>query len=377
MDNKELNQNLANENNTNNMPLKGATQSPVDFSTIFNVASEEQPENNTVSHQVEQQPQQKIEQPAEQVSNIKHSKPKEVFNGEEKMLYEIKPEKESSPIVPALFFIVLISTVLALPYISQKISFDNNIQTSNTTGGTETQEDEFYYFNKSSVRATIGELELTNFVKSTIDGEYRVSFNINNTSSKTYRFDKNYYVVFYNDRDEIVYYGLIHSYEGLGTKSAKSLTIKMSQKGYNDSVKFKIKEISTGSYPNVSLTLTEGDYDIMVCTYGFDSIKYYFADNELVQIYEIYKENSQDSLSYNFDLNKSSYKLLSNKYKSVANFSSIFVETEEEFSMINEFNLKEIPDATLSGLQTYKFFKYKESKNVVAFEMKAQGYLCS
>ena len=378
MDNKELNKDIVNENQTNDVPVKGATQTQADFSSIFNVASEEQPE-------VKKEPVPEVkpeEKPAEapveqQVPRIRHSKPKEVFNGEEKMLYEIKPEKESSPVVPALFFLVLIATIFALPAISEKIDLTNNITPQTTTTTTETEEDEYYYFNKSSVRAKIGELEFTNFVKSKVDGEYRVTFNINNTSSKTYRFDKKYYIVFYNSLDEIVYYGLIHSYEGLGTKAAKSLTIKMSQKGYTDSVKFKIKEITSGSYPSIALNSVEGDYDIMVCNYGFDSIKYSFIDGELIRIYEIYKQNKNAENSFNFETNKTTYKELSNKYKSVENFSSIFVETDEEFSMINEFDLKTISDATLSGLQTYKFFKYKESKDVVSFEMKAQGYTCN
>lgn len=378
MDNKELNKDVVSENKTNEVPVKGTTQTAADFSAIFNVASEEQPEVKPVPTSEVKKEEKKVEVPVEaQTPRIKHTKPKEVFNGEEKMLYEIKPEKESSPIVPALFFLILLATIISLPYISKKISFNVQRPTTVETATTETEEEEFYYFNKSSVRVKIDELELTNFVKSNIDGEYRVTFNINNTSSKTYRFDKKYYIVFYNSQDEIVYYGLIHSYEGLGTKAAKSLTVKMNQKGYTESEKFKIREITSGSYPKISLTLSEGDYEVMVCTYGFDTIKYSFVDGELIKIYEVYKENSNDANSYNFELNKSSYKLLSNKYKSVENFSSIFVETDEEFSMINEFDLKTIPDATLTGLQTYRFFKYKESKNVVAFEMKAQGYLCN
>ena len=44
--------------------------------------------------------------------------------------------------------------------------------------------------------------------------------------------------------------------------------------------------------------------------------------------------------------------------------------------MVNEFDLKLIPDASLSTLQTYRFFKYKENKDIISFELEAQAYNC-
>ena len=47
-----------------------------------------------------------------------------------------------------------------------------------------------------------------------------------------------------------------------------------------------------------------------------------------------------------------------------------------EFRMINNFELKDIQDVKLTELQTYRFFKYKESIKTVSFELEAQGYHC-
>ena len=43
---------------------------------------------------------------------------------------------------------------------------------------------------------------------------------------------------------------------------------------------------------------------------------------------------------------------------------------------IREFNLKDITDINLSNLHEYRYFKYNESKDIVAFEVEAQGYQC-
>ena len=44
--------------------------------------------------------------------------------------------------------------------------------------------------------------------------------------------------------------------------------------------------------------------------------------------------------------------------------------------MINEVNLKNISDVTMTQLRTYRFFKFKENIKTVSFEMEAQGYNC-
>lgn len=369
MDNKDVEKNNIPENE---LPKMTNDNNQADFSSIFHVASEEGKENNNTSN-----PQTSQETPVESVQQIPQRpvKKKEVFNGEEKLLYEIKPEKEGNPIVPALFFLALIGMIFLLPFISKKFSFTF----LNPTAGTQTTAPEetpdYYYFNKSTVKATIGDLEFTNFLKSNINGEYRVSFTIKNNAEKTYQFDKKYYVVLYNSKEKVVFRSLIHSFEAIGAMGAKTLTLNITKNAFESSDRFKIEEIPISTYPEASITEKEGEYEVMKCVYNNNTIKYYFIDGELAKIYDVVREDKANS--YTYETNKAMYKEYSNKYKTVNNLSSIFIETEEYYQMVNEFDLKLIPDASLSQLQTYRFFKYKEDKDTISFELEAQAYICS
>ena len=128
-------------------------------------------------------------------------------------------------------------------------------------------------------------------------------------------------------------------------------------------------------YPAVRLNKVEGEYGVLECNYKNDNIKYYFLDGKLAKISETYKEEITKNSSY--ETNKAFYKALSNRYKTVNGFNSTFIETNTDFTMLNNFELKEITDYDISKLQTYKFFQYNETKEVVSFELEAQGYLCS
>lgn len=366
MDNKEVEKNTI---PTNDLPKMANDNNQADFSSIFNVASEEK-NNQANSQTLETTPEQVVQVPERPV------KKKEIFNGEEKLLYEIKPEKEGNPIVPALFFLVLISVIFLLPFISEK--YDFKFINVNSTASNQNSEElpEYYFFNRSTVKATIGDLEFTNFIKSQINGEYRISFTIKNNAEKTYQFDKKYYVVLYNEKEKIVYRSLIHSFEAIGAMGAKTITLNITKNAFDASDRFKIEEIPVSTYPEASISEKEGEYEVMKCVYNTNTIKYYFINGELAKIYDVVREDKETSYS-NYETNKQMYKEYSNKYKTISNLSSIFIETDEYYQMVNEFDLKLIQDASLSQLQTYRFFKYKESKDIISFELEAQAYICS
>ena len=295
------------------------------------------------------------------------------LNGKEKMIYKYEPDKESSPIVPIIFFLILISTILILPYISKKVDLKSVI--APPVKEEEPEKDEFFFFGKTSVRAKKGDLEFTNFVKSQMDGEYRITFNIENTAPKTYQFNDKYYIVLYDEKEQVIFRSLIHSFDAIGAYSARVITLNIGKEAYDKSDRFKVEEIPVSTYPEVKLQEKEGEYDVMKCTYHNNIIKYYFKEDKLQKIYDIYQESSINNSNYNNDLIK--YKDLSNKYKAVTNFKSDFVESKTDFKMVNDFDLKQIPDSKIRDLRTYRFFRYNESKDVVAFELESQAYSCS
>ena len=88
----------------NTIPPKQPSLAPADFSTIFNVESEEKTENKIQNKQAElPKTEENTNVPTENViieenSNTQEEKiNKDLFNSEEKVLYEIKPEKEGNP----------------------------------------------------------------------------------------------------------------------------------------------------------------------------------------------------------------------------------------------------------------------------------------
>lgn len=371
MENKDEKKDLVKDNSHDIKIPKMTQEKKADFSKIFNVASEEKAE----MPKTKESNKKAVSEPS--VEDIPAPKVKEKtlqFNGEEKVLYEIKPEKESSIVVPVIFFTILILAIFLLPYVSKKFDF-TFIPTAGPNQAPVEETDDFFYFNKSSVRAKIGDLEFTNFVKSNINGEYRISFTITNTALRTYRFDKKYYVVLYDEKENVLFHSLIHSYEAIGAMGAQTITLNVSENSFKKSDRFKIEELPVSTYPKVKLVEKEGEYEVMKCNYHNNTIKYYFKDNQLVKINDVYKENKASSANYAAD--KTKYKNLSDKYKTVPNFSSVFIETEVDFQMINDFELNKTTEAQLDELSTYRFFKYNESKDIISFEMEAQAYTCS
>lgn len=357
----------------NNIEKESSNIVPADFSSIFHVESEEKNEPQQVSTQAP-----KVEVPESAKDPLKiDDKPqkikKELYNSDERLLYEIKPEKEGNPIVVVLFFCLLFGMIVALPYISKKISYEGGgtpVENNPNNG----EEDDMYQFNKSSVRAKLGDLEFTNFVKTKKNNEYLLTFNITNTAEKPYRFEKKYYVVMY-DGDLVVYRALIHSYDAIGSNATAEITLTISERGYSKANKFKIEEIPTAKYPEKNIIEKEGEYQVLTCTYHNDELKYYFLDNQLSKIKETYTESIESNINY--EAEKRKYQEMSRKYNGIENFSSNFIITNTDFTMINEFNHKDITDATILSLKNYSFFRYNETKEIVSFEMEGRGYKCS
>ena len=357
-----------------NQTLNPAT----DFSSIFGVASEEQAPEVKVEAKKEPEPAQELAPEVKVAENVEVPKTqepkfnKDQFNSEEKLLYEIKPEKEGNPLVVLFFFIFLIAFIIFLPSLVKVANF-NFTQNRTNTNNNEPEQSEFYELGSTSVRVKMDNLELNNFVKSSEDDEYYLIFTLTNTASEPYMFNKKYYITLY-DGESIVGYALIHSYDIVAAYGAREVKLVINENSYQRANQFKVEEIVASRYPKVATTEVDGEYNVLTCTHLNDEMKYYFSNDALVKIKETYKE--LQSNSKNYAANKDTYRNLSNKYKQIQNFTSDFIETNTDFTMINNVELKDIPDKTLTDLKVYRYFRYSENINVVAFELEAQGYKC-
>ncbi len=358
-----------------NQTLNPAT----DFSSIFGVASEEQAPEVKVEAKKEPEPAQELAPEVKVAENVEVPKTqepkfnKDQFNSEEKLLYEIKPEKEGNPLVVLFFFIFLIAFIIFLPSLVKVANF-NFTQNRTNTNNNEEISNEMHELGSTSVRVKLDNLELNNFVKSSEDDEYYLIFTLTNTASEPYMFNKKYYITLY-DGESIVGYALIHSYDIVAAYGAREVKLVINENSYQRANQFKVEEIVASRYPKVATTEVDGEYNVLTCTHLNDEMKYYFSNDALVKIKETYKE--LQSNSKNYAANKDTYRNLSNKYKQIQNFTSDFIETNTDFTMINNVELKDIPDKTLTDLKVYRYFRYSEDIKTVAFELGAQGYTCS
>ena len=163
---------------------------------------------------------------------------------------------------------------------------------------------------------------------------------------------------------------------GIPIQGAQSVTLIISQRAYEKANRFKVEEIVESKYTDVNLNNTEDGYKMLICRYRNDEMRYYFQNNQLIQIKETYSEQKTDE-NKQYEENRNYYKNLTEDYKKIKNFNSTFVEDEVSFTQINRFNLHDVTDNDLRALKTYRFFSYRTHKNVVAFEAEAQGYTCS
>ncbi len=364
--------------------VKGQTQEKADFTSMFGVQSEETQEEKDLARSTVDIPRvlevkdEDREQKIVISDEEKKANHQKNFNSDEKLVYQIEPEKTGNPLVVLFFFIALIIFILFLPQIGKKIDLESLFKTKTTNQQQEEEQEEvFYRIESSATSVKVDDLTFINFTKSFEHNEYKLSFTIQNNGDKMFQFDKKYYFVLYEEKDleYPIYYALIHSYNGIAAKNALESEVIINKRVFDKGTRFQIVEIPETKYNNFETSESEGEFKILTCKYLNDNMRYYFKENKLVKIKETYEENQLNNEFYSANLNK--FKNLSEKYRKIENFDTVFVEAEDRFTQVNNIYLDKISDNTIISLKTYRFFRYNTDKNTVAFEIQGQGYTCS
>ena len=383
--------------------IQGKEMEAADFSAMFNVASEEvkeepkveTPEVKTETPEVKTaEPTVVAELPAEHES---HKTPR--FNSEEKTLYTIKEEKESNPTGVILFFIILAIVIIFLPQLTKtsEAALDK-IYGANQVAPQEKEEEKVetkYYYFEQTYELEVDNLTIENAIKSKTGDEYFLRMSVFNNDNKIYKFDKNYYIFLYNE-NQIVGRTKFFAYDALAPNGGNELSFVINENAKNNANRFAFILVDKNDYPEVQLNTEEDGYKVLTCKYLNDELKYYFKDDRLVKINELYSE-SKTIYTSEYDKHREEIQRLSQeKYNVIDGFDSVFVDrnynpepyTDEdkaagkkppilaEFEMNNTLDLVNINDKALSNLKTYKYFSYNESKNVVAYEIQSFGYTC-
>lgn len=313
-----------------------------------------------------------------QVTRTDYKNP-EAFNNKEKVLYEQEAEKESNPMGVLIIFGILILGILFLPLIDRIVYKNtgknayNNIFEDAQGVVNQPNLDNRYFFETNQVSAGIGTLELKNFVTSEAEFGYEITFTIINNGDDAYVFDKKYYMDFYKG-EELLYHALIHSYRPIASKAAAELTLQITKKAYDNADSIKLVEIKTIKYPEFEFTTREDEYEILTCKYGKTETIYYFKDRMLEKIRETY--NNKDYTSETYASRKNEYQKLVTQYQGIDGMNANFVETPTEFTAQIDFALSDVQDNILSGLKQYRYFKYHENVDIIAFEMTSQAQVC-
>lgn len=362
------NNQLPNNENTNVQPV-----APVQPIT-------EQPTQTPEVQQEEKQPE-KVEQKEnkneKQVVDTSFKNP-DAFNSKEKVLFEVEPEKESNPVGTAIIFGILLLGLFMLPFADKLINRPNqkpNIGEIVQTGEEIFDDglDDVFVFNSEQVSAGIGGLEFKNFVSNKTETGYKIYFTIINNNEATYTYKKKYYMDFYED-ENLIYHALIHSYKPLAAKGSAELSLEISQKAFERANSIKLVETKTTLYPKYTFNTKEGDYELLTCRYNKSEIVYYFKNGMLEKIRETY--NDKDYQKDTFAKDKAEQIAFADRVSKVEGINANKIETETEYTIQIDFDLADVQDSALTNLKVYRFFKYHEKGNIIAYEMPAMGYTC-
>ena len=387
--------------------IKGNELEAANFSQMFGVASEEAPvkeeplKGAPAPVEAPEAPKQEVVIPESVIQEVIDGKKTSKFNSEEKTLYTIKEEKTGNPIIVVIFFIILGFFIVILPQVTN--TSESALEKIYGRGGVITKpveeeiEKKYYYFEETT-KYQVDDLIITNAVLQETNNtvvpesedpeiqkknkEYTITMTIFNTTSEPFYFDKNYYILLY-DQNQLVFRAKFFSYDAIAPKGAQDFTFTVNEKAKKEANRFTITLIDKDDYPEAEIYTEEDGFRVLRCNYKNDEMKYYFKDDMLVKIQETYAEQAS-KYNVGYDTRKEEYRALSEKYRKIENFSSDFAERKAEdpsivpeFKMVNNIDLSKIEGRTISNLKVYRYFKYNEHKNVVLYEVQSLGYTCS
>ena len=339
-------------------------------------AEEEQAKKNAENNKIAS----KLPTGAKKQNEAKIKNPN-AFNSEEKVLYKVKPEKESNPIIVVLVLLILGVFVVFLPNISNYIfnlinpAINFKPAPPPVEEEKETLSSEIKDFESGKLTIELNDLEFTNFVKTSTEDVYDVTFTMINKADEPYLYEDHLYISFYNEKENLIFQGLIFSYQVLGSNGSTDLSVITNRNVYENGRYFKIEQIKPNDYPTARIDQKEEEFKKLSCSYNNDTIVYYFKDDLLNKISEKYVENKETS--FNFDGRKQEKYEEYLKLKTLKGVTTDFIETPIDFSVVTNINLGETEFQELQELKIYKYFKNNANPNTVAFEIQALGYTCS
>ena len=305
------------------------------------------------------------------------------FSNNAATIGEIKPDKQKSPITMLVLFVLLISFILFMPniislankYLGTNFNTNNGVNTDPANNNNdddnkkeEDTNDSRIYTISPSLSIKIGSLVLSGFEKIQSNELYQFKFNIQNTGTATYQFNKKLYVDFFNSNDTFIERKLI-DITSISSGSNEQISVNISKEVYDTGHKVEAVLRDVDDYPQVSITDNQ-----LQCSKDNRIITYTFKDNKLIAIKDNTKYYKTGSLeSYSNELVEK--KMIIKNMDSIDGVTAILVEDDSGYETTININY----ESTSYDKLTYKDKYYEKNtlSKVIDFELKASDYTCN
>lgn len=282
--------------------------------------------------------------------------------------------KEKSPIILIFIFLIFIGVAIFLPDITAYI--ENSKKLTNTpikntpvkeqdkAPGDKVEEVEYFDY-VDGLSMSTGSFSVSNFLKT----NNVLTFEIVNQSDIVYDDDTKYFLELYS-LDTTLLERIIIDSEMLN--SAGTFSVQLNNDTSLNLSKVLLTKKTIDDYPQVSLNLDESNNGILTCTKNYETIKYTFGNDYLININDTVNYPYSTDATYISELQK--YQMISATYNNYEGVSSTLINNETGFIFTTLIDLR---NADIKPLKNNTYYEYRTLAKTVKFETEAKGYTCN
>ena len=205
---------------------------------------------------------------------------------------------------------------------------------------------------------------------------YLTSLSLSITSSKEESLEKlNYYIEFYNTNNEFITRRIL---KGKISKTAKTITVDLTNAGVRETDYFTISHISDDGIPDANLKVDSAGNSTLLCSRNRDTYRFNFDNKENANGIvnketirrEIYSATEEENVSNRLDLQKRV-----NKYNAIDGLTASMVEDTSYLVFLFEVDYSKSID--LKNINEDYVFGSGTDSNIIKFKMEAEGFACN
>ena len=303
--------------------------------------------------------------------------PKEVTVNAQ-VIGELETEKQKGVFGLIIFFVILIGVTVGLPYIKEYLDNRNapveeqtkQEEQKNPTDENETEQEIVYYEIDANTEFSFENLKITALSKEQSDDTY-LNLTVENTGNDTINVNDGYFMELFNGEKTLLERVKIINSKTISSNEKVNLKLQISSNSYTNATLLTINKKTTDDYPEISLTVTEDDFNVLTCTNLTRNISYYFKEDKLQKITDIYEYTNADVSAYTSKLKE--YTTLASNYNNIDGVSSNIVDTTNSFTMNTQIDLSK---AKVKNLDSSYYYDKDTTSKQVKFEMEAMRYTC-